>query len=102
MARAPFPALTSYLVFNALIISDANGAIGPVLMLFHYLRPHGSNNYTLSRCQHTPVHLGLALPVGKDLAVIVHLDLQNLIFIQPAGYRPPKHLQLKETECMIT
>lgn len=50
----------------------------------------------------TIIQMGLALPVGKDLAVIVHLDLQNLIFIQPAGYRPPKHLQLKETECMIT
>lgn len=97
-----FSALTSYLVFNALIISDANVAIGPVLMLVHSLRPHGYSNYTLSRCQHIAVHLGLALPVGKDLAVIVHLDLQNLIFIQPAGYRPPKHLQLKDTECMIT
>lgn len=43
-----------------------------------------------------------ALPVGKDLAVIVDLDLQNLIFVQPAGYRPPKHLQLKQTECVIT
>lgn len=97
-----FSGLTPYLVFNALIISDANVAIGPVLMLFHYLRPHGYSNETLSGCQRIPVQLGLALPVRKDLAVIVHLDLQNLIFIQPAGYRPSKHLQLKETECRIT
>lgn len=47
-----FSALTPYLVFNAVIISDANVTISPVLMLFHYLRPHGYNNYTLSRCQH--------------------------------------------------
>lgn len=44
---------------------------------------------------------GLDLPVWKDLAVIVHLDLQNLIFIQPAGYRPPKHLQFKDTDYEI-
>lgn len=41
---------------------------------------------------------GLGLPVGKDFAVVEHLDLQNLIFIQLAGYRPPKHLQFKDTD----
>lgn len=50
--RECFSALTPYLVFNAVIISDANVTISLVLMLFHYLRPRGYNNYTLSRFQH--------------------------------------------------
>lgn len=33
------------------------------------------------------------LPVGENLAVVVHLDLQHLVPVQPAGYGPPESLE---------
>lgn len=33
------------------------------------------------------------LPVGKDFAVIVHLDLQHLVLVQLAGDGPPECLK---------
>lgn len=35
-------------------------------------------------------------PVGKYFAVIVHLDFQHLVSIQPAGDGPPKYLGKKK------
>lgn len=33
------------------------------------------------------------LPVGENLAVVVHLDLQHLVLVQPAGNGPPERLE---------
>lgn len=40
-----------------------------------------------------------AVPVGEDFAVVVDLDLQHLVSIQPAGNGPTKRLEgAKQTQ----
>lgn len=39
-----------------------------------------------------------AVPVGKDLAVVVDLDLKHLVLVQPAGNGPPESLEESRRE----
>lgn len=48
----------------------------------------GACDVGISRERAVPV-----VPVGEDLAVVVHLDLQHLVLVQPAGNGPPESLE---------